>query len=37
MSVGAPTPAQQAAYDLYLTAQQAMTAKVRAGVGSRTG
>jgi Xaa-Pro aminopeptidase len=31
--VGAPTPAQQAAYDLYLTAQQATIAKVRAGVG----
>jgi len=29
--VGAPTPAQQAAYDLYLTAQQATIATVRAG------
>ncbi len=31
--VGQPTPAQQAAYDLYLKAQQATIAKVRAGVG----
>jgi Xaa-Pro aminopeptidase len=31
--VGQPTAEQQAAYDLYLTAQQAAIAKARAGVG----
>jgi Xaa-Pro aminopeptidase len=31
--VGQPTAEQQAAYDLYLTAQQATIAKVKAGVG----
>ncbi|MDP2728431.1 MAG: Xaa-Pro peptidase family protein, partial [Dehalococcoidia bacterium] len=31
--VGDPTPEQQAAYDLYLKAQQATIAKVKAGVG----
>lgn len=31
--VGKPTPEQQAAYDLYLKAQQATIAKVKAGVG----
>jgi len=31
--VGAPTAEQQAAYDLYLRAQQATIAKIRAGVG----
>ncbi len=30
---GTPTPAQQAAFDLYLKAQQATIAKVKAGVG----
>jgi len=31
--VGKPTPVQQTAYDLYLKAQQATIAKVKAGVG----
>lgn len=31
--VGKPTPEQQAAYDLYLKAQQATIAKIKAGVG----
>lgn len=31
--VGKPTAEQQAAYNLYLKAQQAMIAKVKAGIG----